>query len=109
MNPSLKPTVGDSFSQHYHHDKTTAGAFMKSNPRLILPVVALAAALGVMAACSQTAAYDQNRSGAKAQVHPARALPDSNAPHPARVGTDAGADADPEVAANPILNRWIER
>ena len=81
---------------------------MKSNPRLMLPVAALAAVLGVMAACGQTAAGDKNAAGAKAQVHPARAPPDSIAPNPAQVGTDAGADAAPEVAANQIINRWIE-
>ena len=81
------------------------GAFMKSNPRLSLLIVALAAALGMMAAGSQTAARDQNGAGAKPQVHSAPAWPGSAAPYQALDGPDAG----PESAPNQITgNRWVE-
>ena len=78
---------------------------MKSNPRLSLLIVALAAGLGVMAAGSQTTAHDQNGAGAKPQVHSAPALPNSAAPYLALDGPDAG----PEAAPNQITgNRWVE-
>ena len=78
---------------------------MKSNPRLSLLIVALAAALGVMAATSQTAARDQNGAGAKPQVHLAPALPGSAAPYLALDGPDAGPQAEPNLITG---NSWVE-